>query len=41
MRAKHAFTPIPDLLGDPLRRDVVRIRDELESLEFEDAERVP
>ncbi len=35
MRAKHALAREADLLGDALRRDVVRVRDELQTLELE------
>ena len=40
MRAKDAFALEPDLLGDALGRDVVRIGDEIETLELEVVERV-
>ncbi len=40
VRAEHALAPEPDLLGDALRRDVVRIGDEIDALQLEIVERL-
>ena len=41
MRTQHAFALESDLLGDALRRAVLRIGHELDALELELLERVP
>jgi hypothetical protein len=41
MGAKDAFALEPDSLGNTLRRDVVRIGDEIDPLDLEIVERMP
>jgi hypothetical protein len=41
VRAQHALAPEPDLVSDTLRRVVVGVGYELESLQVELVERVP